>query len=359
MSNPDLLENLYEKLYIVDSHQDIAWNAGLGRDFLEPAASWRARVNDGAKYGERLVTLPDLLASQVRVVIGTIFVLPARAASMFEAMTPTYSNDEEARQIGFDQLEFYNRLAEEDDRVVMIRTLADLETHISNLELGIKQLGIIASMEGADPIVHPSELAEWVEKGLRLIGPAWKSTRYCGGTGEPGPLTPLGYELLAEMEKQGVILDLSHMAEESFYNSLDAYHGPVIASHSNCRHYVNTDRQLSDDMISRLVERDGVIGTVLYNGFLTGHGRKAGLEDVIRHMSRIAEIAGHTRSVAIGTDWDGGFGAESIPTPLTGLNDLPLLAEALLKHGFSEEDVRDIFHGNWVRVLKRGLSAFK
>lgn len=357
MSNSPLPDNLY----MVDSHQDIAWNVGLGRDFLEPADSWRARVNDGVKYGERLVTLPDLIASQVRLVIGTIFALPSRSASMFECESPTYSNDREARQIGLDQLEYYNRLAAEDSRVVMIRTLADLETHLANLELGINQLGLIASMEGADPIVHPSELAGWVGKGLRLIGPAWRSTRYCGGTDEPGPLTPLGYELLAEMERQGVILDLSHMAEESFYNSLDAYHGPVIASHSNCRHYVNTDRQLSDDMVRRLVERDGVIGVVLYNRFLVwpDENRKPDLEDVIRHMSRICDLAGHTRAVAIGTDWDGGFGGESIPAPLTGLNDLPMLAEALLKHGFSEDDVKGIFHGNWVRALRRGLAPFK
>lgn len=352
-------QTLLEKLYVVDSHQDIAWNAGIGRDFLEPALSWRARVNDSARYGERLVTLPDLLASQVRLVIGTIFALPARAARMFEAETPIYNNDDEARQIGFDQLEFYTRLAAEQPQVVLIRTLGELDNHLKNVELGINQLGIIVSMEGADPVVHPSELKDWVAKGLRLIGPAWKSTRYCGGTGEPGPLTPLGYELLAEMEKQGVILDVSHMAEESFYNSLDAYHGPVIASHSNCRHYVNTDRQLSDDMIKRLVERDGVIGMVLYNRFLTEDGRDVNLETVIRHMSRICEIAGHTRAVAIGSDWDGGFGAESIPAPLTGLDDLPLLAEALLKHGFSEDDVTGIFHGNWVRALRNGLAAFK
>jgi membrane dipeptidase len=357
MSQPDFLA----KLYMVDSHEDIAWNAGLGRDFLEPAASWRVRVNDGARFGERLVTLPDLLDSPVRLVIGTIFVLPTRAASIFEVDSPTYSTGQQASQIGLDQLEFYNRLAAQDSRVILIRTLADLEKHLVNLELGLNQLGLIISMEGADPIVQPSELAGWVAKGLRLIGPAWRSTRYCGGTDEPGPLTPLGYELLAEMERQGVILDLSHMAEESFYNSLDVFHGPVIASHSNCRHYVNTDRQLSDEMLRRLIERDGVIGIVLYNRFLTPPeaGRTPGLEDVIRHMSHICNLAGHTRAVAIGTDWDGGFGGESIPAPLTGLNDLPLLAEALLKHGFSEADVTGIFHGNWVRALRRGLASFK
>ena len=84
--------------FIVDSHQDIAWNVSLGRDFLETATSWRARVNDGAKFGERLVTLPDLLASPVRLVIGTIFVLPARAANMWEGVN--YSTPAEAHQQG-------------------------------------------------------------------------------------------------------------------------------------------------------------------------------------------------------------------------------------------------------------------
>jgi membrane dipeptidase len=354
MSNKSFLE----QLYVVDSHEDIAWNVSLGRDFLEPAISWRERVNDGHKFGERSVTLPDLLASPVRLVIGTIFVLPARAASMFEGVN--YANSEEAYQQGLDQLRFYTRLAHEDDRVSLIRTQADLNAHLSAVEAGVNKLGIIISMEGADPIRHPTELQEWVDEGLRLIGPSWRSTRYGGGTGEPGPVTPLGYELLAEMQRLGVILDVSHMAEETFYNALDAYRGPIIASHSNCRHFVNTDRQLSDDMLRRLIEREGVIGVVLYDKFLVPpeEGRKSTLEDAVRHMSRICDLAGHTRAVAIGTDWDGGFGAESIPAPLRGLSDLPLLAEALLRHGFSEDDVRNIFHGNWVRALRRGLAAF-
>ena len=351
-------KTLVKPLYVVDSHEDIAWNVSLGRDFLEPAASWRERVNDGHKFGERTVTLPDLLASPVRLVVGTIFVLPARAASMFEGVN--YSTAEEAYRQGLDQLRFYTRLAHEDDRVTLIRTQADLEAHLSAVEAGVNRLGIIISMEGADPIRQPAELQEWVEEGLRLIGPSWRSTRYGGGTGEPGPLTPLGYKLLAEMQRLGVILDVSHMAEETFYNALDAYHGPIIASHSNCRHLVSTDRQLSDDMLRRLIEREGVIGVVLYDKFLVPpeEGRKSTLDDAVRHMSRICELAGHTRAVAIGTDWDGGFGAESIPAPLTGLSDLPLLAETLLRHGFNEADVRNIFYANWVRALRGGLALF-
>lgn len=350
-------KSLYNKsLYIVDSHEDIAWNASLGRDFLEPAASWRTRVNDGDKYGNRLVTLPDLLASPVRLVIGTIFVLPARAANRWEGVN--YSTPQEARQQGLNQLQFYIELAQRDERVTLIRTPAELDAHLAEVEAGANKLGLIISMEGADPITAPSELGEWVTKGLRLLGPAWKATPYCGGTGEPGPLTPLGYELLNEMQRLGVILDVSHMAEESFYNALDAYHGTVIASHSNCRHYVNTDRQLSDAMLRRLIEREAVIGVVLYDNFLKPsiEQRKSTLEDAIRHISHICELAGHTRAVAIGTDWDGGFGGELIPTPLTSLSDLPLLGEAMLTHGFSQDDVANLFHANWVRVLRQGLA---
>ncbi len=343
---------------MVDSHEDIAWNVSLGRDFLEPAASWRERVNDGAKFGERSVTLPDLLASPVRLVVGTIFVLPARAANMWEGVS--YATPDEAHEQAMEQLRFYTRLAQEDDRVTLIRTQTDLEAHLSAVEAGVNRLGIIMSMEGADPIRQPAELEQWVSHGLRLVGPSWRSTLYGGGTYEPGPLTPQGYQLLAEMQRLGVILDVSHMAEETFYNALDAYRGPLIASHSNCRHFVNTDRQLSDDMLRRLIERQAVIGVVPYDNFLVPReeGRKSTLDDVIRHMSRICDLAGNSETVAIGTDWDGGFGAESFPAPLSGLSDLLLLAEALLQHGFSETDVRNIFYANWVRVLRSGLAAF-
>jgi membrane dipeptidase len=346
---------MFEDFYVVDSHLDIAWNASLGRDFLEPSASWRESVNDGARFGERLISLPDLLASKHRLIIGTIFVLPNRAASMWEGVN--YSTPEEAHEQGMWQLHFYTELAKTNPNVTLIRSRPELVNYLEEINDGAQKLGIIISMEGADPITQPSELKRWFDEGLRLIGPSWKATRYGGGTGEPGPLTSEGWQLLAEMQKLGVILDVSHMAEETFYNALDAYKSTIIASHSNCRHFVNTDRQLSDDMIRRLVEREAVIGVVLYDNFLVpkSEGRKATLEDVVRQMSRIAELAGSTDNIAIGTDWDGGFGGESIPAPLTGVSDMFLLGEALLKHNFSEADVRKILYGNWTRILLKAL----
>jgi membrane dipeptidase len=347
--------NFYDQLYVVDSHLDIAWNASLGRDFLIPVAEWREKVKDGAKFGERLISLPDLLAAKHRLVIGTIFVLPQRAANWWESLN--YATPEEAHELAMWQLHYYTKLAGSNPDVTLIRSREELANHFEALANGARKLGLIMSMEGADPITQPSELKQWFDEGLRLIGPSWRSTRYGGGTGEPGPLTPEGWELLAEMQKLGVILDVSHMAQETFYNALDAYNGTIIASHSNCRHFVDTDRHLTDDMLRRLIEREAVIGVVLYDKFLVPptDGRKANLDDVVRLMHYICDIAGNTDHIAIGTDWDGGFGAESIPVPLTGVADMYLLAETLLKNNFSEDAVRKIFYGNWTRILLKGL----
>ena len=131
-----------------------------------------------------------------------------------------------------------------------------------------RKVGFVILMEGADPIRTPDEAKEWFASGVRIVGPAWQKTRYSGGTGAPGPLSKEGKELMKEMERTGLILDTSHMAEESFFEALDLFHGAVIASHSNCRVYTPTDRQLSDEMIRAILKRDGVIGTVLYNKFL-------------------------------------------------------------------------------------------
>ncbi len=354
-----------EPLFIVDSHLDIAWNAGLGRDFREPVAVTNQREMGAASLGTRVISLPDLLKSRVRVVFATIFVLPARAASQWEG--PSFHNAEEAYRQGQAQLDYYLGLAAEDPRIALLCNWAELNQFLAEINQSdgkLEKLGIVLTMEGADPIRQPSELARWVEKGLRLLGPAWKSNQYCGGTGEPGPLTGPGYRLLEEMHRLKMILDVSHMAEETFNNALDTWPGQLIASHSNCRHFVPTDRQLSDPMIRRLTGREAVIGVVPYDNFLIPPAgepqvyRKPVVEDWVAHLSHICEIAGNTTQVALGTDWDGGFGADKIPFPLKGPADLPLLGEALLRHGFNETDVQQIFYGNWIRVLEQGLRNF-
>src|SRR3989304_7006418 len=94
---------------------------------------------------------------------------------------------------------------------------------------------MVTPMERAGGGGEPDELEDWVERGVRIIGPSWVGTRFCGGTGEPGPLTSDGRALLGAMAGLGLTLDLSHMAEEGFFEAVGEYPGVVIASHSNAR----------------------------------------------------------------------------------------------------------------------------
>ncbi len=354
---------------IVDGHEDIAYNIlSIGRDFTASVATTRAREGP-ARTGVGICTLglPELLAGGVGLVFGTLFTLPAHAISTDIPNEIAYHNAEEAHAQAVNQLAVYRELAQRDD-VMLIETRRDLhklrEQWAQPSTLEKATLGIVVLMENGDPIRTPSETAWWYEQGVRIIGPAWQATRYCGGTRQPGPLTDAGRDLLGEMDRHGLILDTSHMAEESFWQALDLFTGPVIASHSNCRALVPdliADRHLSDAMIRALIERDAVIGVVLFNTFLMAeyqHNRPketVGLDVVVRHIDHICQIAGSARHVAIGSDLDGGFGSEKIPRELDSVADLPCIGTALRAAGYTEADVAAIMGNNWLRVLEQTL----
>lgn len=348
------------KPLIIDAHEDIAWNrVTLNRDFMESVLDKRQREGERPWHGEGSATvgLPDLIAGNVRVVFATIYV--ARAFPNRQGHGKTYDNAQEAHDQAMEQLAYYAQLAM-DPRVSIITTRADLNRVVSST---IPKLGLVILMEGADPIIEPARAEEWFDAGVRIVGPAWSQTRYSGGTRAPGPLTDLGRALMPQLERAGFILDASHMAEQSFFDALELFGGMVIASHSNCRAYVNTDRQLSDEMIRKIVERDGVIGSVIYNRFLkegweiSARKESVTLADVVRHVQHICDIAGSARHVGIGTDFDGGYGMESIPAELDNVADLARLGEALAHVGFNDTDVKNYLGGNWLRVLQEALPA--
>lgn len=343
---------------IVDAHEDLAYNAlTLGRDPRLAAHEMRAREPAKGVDGIATVGLPNFLAGNVRVVFGTLYVSPEGSNNPAGKI---YKTPEQAEALAQEQLAYYALLAA-DPRVSLITTRADLKRVIDS---PAPRLGLVILMEGADPIVKPRDARKWYEGGVRIIGPAWSQTRYSGGTGKPGPLTELGKQLMREMSQLGLVLDISHMAEESFYEALDLFEGTVVASHSNVRKFVPTDRHLSDDMIRSLVKRDAVIGTVFYNQFLKYQWRQNGADKtavtfatVIEHMKNICDLAGSTRHCGIGTDFDGGFGMESAPNEIDTVSDLQKFGNALADAGFADDDVRGIMGGNWLRILERALPS--
>ena len=325
-------------MLIVDAHLDLAYNALRGRDVLRPAAE---QTPD--EEGIPSVGLPDLRAGGIDLVCATIFCAPDSPKER------GYRTPDEAHAMAMEQLDWYHRQDEARELTLARGTRF--------LPMGRPQA--IVLLEGADPVRSPDDAQTFFDAGVRVVGLAWKQTRYAGGTGAPGPLTPEGRHLVPVLGRLGIIHDLSHLAEESFWQLLDLTGGPVMASHSNCRAFVPTDRQLSDEMIRAVARRDGVVGINFFDKFLLPpdeYGkRRAMLADVVRHIRHICDLVGDADHVGIGTDMDGGLGRDQIPQEIRSSADLPRIADALSTGGFGDDDTRRIMSGNWLGFFRRSL----
>lgn len=354
---------------ILDAHEDISYNAFcFNRDYRLSAKRIR-ELETGTIYpsqnGNTILSLPDGLRGRVAVSCATIFTAPNMGNPSAPFARVMYQSPAEAEKLGFDQITYYENLISVEPHIRLIKSNADLDAVLATW--GDEQppservQGWILLMENGDPIVTPRDFGRWHERGLRVVGPAWVASRYSGGTGMPGGLTSLGFDLLGEMMAYHVVLDVSHMAEQAFYDAVNFYEGSIIASHSNPRYFCDTDRHLSDDMIRLLAERDGVMGVVLFNLFLDGtwqysDGKNAiSITRVIDVIDYICQLTGSSAHVGIGGDFDGGFGVESTPAELDTVADLWLIKGQLEARGYSEADVYAILHGNMLRKLREGL----
>lgn len=333
---------------LVDAHLDLADNVLRGRDYTLDVAEIRRREN--ATVEQCTVSLPELRRGGVAVAFATIYTGPDGWTDDDQPRYDSPPGDGARRQLAV------YRGWRDEGLVRLIGTSSELDSH---LEMWARDgmTGLVILMESADAIEHPRDLPQWWADGVRLIGPAWSRTRYAGGTHRPGGLTGLGRELVARMADQGVALDTSHLAEEAFWEALEIGAHATLASHSNARALVPTDRQLSDEMIRAVGERDGVIGLNLYNKFLNPDWTRRGdhpevtLADVRAHAERIAGLIGWER-VGIGSDLDGGLGLEETPAELDTIADLRVVGDV------APEEHRDgVLGGNWLRWLRRTLPA--
>jgi membrane dipeptidase len=339
----------------------------LDRDFrLSAYAKRKAEAGTPIpdKEGLCMVGLPEALLGRVAIIFATLFANPQGSAYSLPSRH-MYSTPAEAHQIGISQLDYYHQLADEHPHIALIRDQRELDAVLATWQPDVPfeqhTVGLVVLMEGADPIREPQAFEEWYVRGVRIVGLAWSQTRYSGGTAAPGGLTKAGRELLDVMASFHAVLDVSHMAEQAFFEAVDSYAGQIIASHSNPRRFRDSDRHLSDAMIRRLVERGGVIGVVPYNNFLWQPEQRptrkaeAPLSRVADVIDHICQLAGSARHVGIGTDFDGGFGANSTPEGLDTVADLLSIAPLLAARGYSEADIAAILSGNFLGVLRAAL----
>ncbi|MBO0690143.1 MAG: membrane dipeptidase [Candidatus Dormibacteraeota bacterium] len=319
---------------LVDAHLDLAWNAlAEGRGF------------DGPPARGYLVTRRSLIEAGVGLAFATLYCRPFGARS--DRAPFSYRTSREAHLMARAQVGYYRAVG-----LPLVRTRAELDRHVRGWRAG--RLAAVLLMEGADPIEEPAQVEVWKELGVRIVGPAWSGTRYAGGTGAPGGLTGLGFELLREMERHGLLLDLSHLAEQAVRDALDVWRGPLLASHSNAQALVPGDRQLADGTLREIGDRGGVVGVNFFARFLRTDGRPARLDDVVRHVRHLARATGGTEHVGLGTDLDGGFPAAS--AAIRRLSRLGELGPRLRRH-FGAAQVEGILGGNWLEFLGRSLPA--
>ena len=363
-------------MFLVDGHLDLAMNAlQRNRDLTQPLAAANRREASQTDFPERgrgTVTLPEMRRGGVGLCLATLI---AHSVSEQNPI-PGWHSAEIAYAVTQGQLAWY-RAMEETGQMRQIRTAADLAAHVAQweqLENGTANeraaaeapIGYVLSLEGADSLLTLDHLHRGWEQGLRAVGPAhYGPGRYAPGTGGSGELTPLGRELLPEMDRLGMCLDATHLTDEAFWQALELFNGTVWASHQNCRSLVPHQRQFDDAQLRAIIERGGVIGAACDAWMLYPAGwirfqttpAESGvrLETVVDHIDHVCQLAGNAHHAALGSDLDGGFGTEQTPLNLQSIADLQTIAQILAARGYSPDDIRGIMQGNWIRVLSQAL----
>jgi membrane dipeptidase len=355
-----------KKPLIFDSHLDLAmnaleWNRDL-RCSVEEIRKSEKGMTDKPDRGKGTVSFPSMRKGNIGLCVATQIARYVKPGNYL----PGWNSPEQAWAHTQGQLAWYKAM-EEAGEMVQICNSADLERHLSLWENPPEKapIGFILSLEGADSIISISHLEKAFNYGLRAIGPAhFGPGTYAHGTESKGGLGARGRELLKEIERLGMILDATHLCDESFREMMDLYHGPVWASHNNCRIFVPHSRQYSDEQVTELIKREAVIGVALdawmmVPDWIFGKSdpktKGVTLKLIINNIDHICQLAGNSLHAGIGSDLDGAFGKEQCPYDLDTIADLQKIPAMLKQIGYSESDVLNIMSGNFIRFLRKNL----
>ena len=353
-------------MFVIDAHLDLSmnaleWNRDLTRSLSEINERERG-LTDKPDRGNATVSLPELRKGKIGLVVATQI---GRYVSPSNPLTGWHSPEQAWAQTQ-GQLAWYKAM-EESGEMIQVNDLASLQEQVTlwsdENNTQQKPIGYILSLEGADSLITIGHLERAWNYGLRALGPAhYGEGRYANGTDSSGLMHANGLALLKEMERLNIILDATHLCDDAFWQALDNFHGHVWASHNNVRSIVNHNRQFSDEQIKALIDRGAVIGGALDAWMMVPNWQRGvsmpkemncNLEKIMDHYDHICQLAGNALHIAVGTDLDGGYGREQCPYDVETIADLQRLPSLFFKRGYSNEDVENIMHGNWLRFLTK------
>ncbi|MSU80063.1 MAG: peptidase M19 [Gemmataceae bacterium] len=357
-------------MLIFDAHLDLAWNAlDWNRNLQLPCEQIRklevAAGETEKGRGGNTVSFPDLRRGKVVTFVATVLARLFRPGSI--PPIQDYSQSASAFGAAMGQLHYYRGL-EQQGVLRFIKDWPTLESHVNAWKIDENSttlpLGFILSMEGADAILRPDQVQEWWDAGLRIIGPClYGVSPYGHGTSTEGGFFPQGRELLKEMQRVGMILDVTHLSDQCFDEAMDLFGGRLLASHHNNRTLVSHQRQLTDAQTKTIIARGGVIGHafdiwMVVPNYVRGETKaEVPLERLCDHIDRVCQLAGNARHAAIGSDLDGGFGREQSPSDLDTIADLQRLIAVLTRRGYTPIDIEGILHANWLRFFKEAWTG--
>lgn len=349
---------------IFDAHLDLSMNAmEWNRDLTRTVMDIRERENgmtDKPDRGNATVSLPEMRKGKIGICVATMIARFVKRESSLKG----WNSQEQAWAQTQGQLAWYKAMTDRGE-MKQITDVDSLHGQLSNWQKEKTEglpIGYVLSLEGADSIVNMSYLEKAYENGLRALGPAhYGPGVYAFGTDSEGGLGNKGRELLKEMERLTIILDATHLCDESFWEALEHFKGHVWASHNNCRSLVPHNRQFSDEQIKVLIERGAVIGGafdawMLKPNWVRGKSKPKDegvyLSTVIDHIDHVCQLAGNSLHSGIGTDLDGAFGTEQCPADLDTIADLQKIPDILTERGYSKDDIDNIMYKNWIRFLE-------
>ncbi len=243
---------------------------------------------------------------------------------------------------------FYKEIEKNQDDISLVTNYNQIEEVNS-----AGKIAAILSIEGGEALEGDLGVLRVLYKlGVRLLTLTWNQrNQIADGIGESrtgSGLTKFGLEVIDEMNRLGMLIDVSHLSETGFWDVIKKSKAPIVASHSNCYALCPHLRNLKDEQIKALADKGGVIGITFVPNFLTQEKRKTTVGDVVKHIDYLVEKVG-VDYIGLGSDFDGTGG---LPIGLEGVDKVPNITGELLDRGYKEKDIKKILGENFLRVFK-------